>query len=135
MRRRRLNLFANAPTLALGEHVSLSSDVPTVPIQTERVPTDEPEHRGATLVSGVLPPDVDSRHGAQDLWLATAEGRVIGAAAFTWPGDEAPALGRFGRATLRGFHGYVYPPLVGELYLIRSDDGRVRTLAHLVPQP
>ena len=135
MRMRHLNLFEGSGSMAIGQRVPVSGAARSVPVRTSVVPTSDAERPVATLVSGVLPLDMNTPERHADLWLASSDGRLVGRAAFTAPGDEAPALGRLGRSTLRAFDGYVPARQSGDLYLLWRTDAGVSTLARLVPQP
>jgi hypothetical protein len=132
MRRRRLNLFGETTSLALGQSVPVEGTLTGIPIRRREVPTDEPEPRGATLVSGILPPELAIKERKSQLWLASADGTIVGRAAFTRPGADAPLYGRLSVVTLSGFQGYALPGTRGDLVLLSEREGSVVMLGRLV---
>ena len=133
MRRRHLNVFANATVLKIGHSVPIAEPAMSVPVKATLMATDEPEHQGATLFSGVLPAGVAAHEREAELWLASPDGGLLGRAALTQPGDASPPYGRLGIADLSGFEGYVQPPVSGEIFLVSEHGPTIRTLARLTP--
>ena len=133
MRRRHLNLFADATALRAGQSVPVAGSAMSIPVEAVLVPTDEPAHQGATRFSGVLPAGVAAQNRGGELWLASRDGRLLGRAALTHPGADAPFYGRLGIADLSGFGGYVQPPVSGDVFLVSARGATIRTLARLAP--
>ncbi len=132
MRKRNLGLLGASTSMRLGTSVRIPQTQLAVPITIAPVVGGSSTEQAMKMFAGELPPSLAALEEGAELWVADAEGMVIGQAAFTNTGGGARNILQLGLPTLAGFQGFVLGPRLPALLFAVDENDTAKGLARVL---